>query len=383
MPQQRIRVLTILSVSLILLCELAACQTQSQEIKIGVLANRTEKYLATSGQPTINAAQLAVQRINAAGGLDVGGRKVKIALVIEDDQNKPEAAVAAAQKMINQQSIVAIVGPQFSKNAIAVANVAESASVPMISPMSTNPQTTAGKQFAFRVGFVDDFQGQVMANFARNELGIQEAAVLYDVADDYSKSLAEIFRQVFEQSGGHIVAFEAYTTDNKNFGPQLERIKQSGAGALFLPNYTEDVPIQVKLARQLGIEATFLGGDTWNTLNAQETSELAGGFFSTHWQLDNDNQESKTFVEMYRQAYSQDPYITAAMTYDAFGLLFQAIQNQGKTDPESIQRGLVSIKAYKGVSGVIGYQNGGDPIKSAVIMQVKADRSTFYKLVNP
>jgi branched-chain amino acid transport system substrate-binding protein len=362
---------------------LAACQPPPQEIKIGVLAILSGEYVQVSGQPTVNAAKLAVQKVNDAGGLDVGGRKYKITLVIEDDANNPETAVAAAKKLINQESIVALVGPQFSKNAIPVADAAEAARIPMISPMSTNPKTTAGKRYVFRGGFIDDFQGQVVARFATQDLGAKKAAVLYDVASDYNRGIAETFKKVFEAAGGQVVAFETYTTGETDFARQLKNIQGSGAGALFLPNYAEEAIAQAKQARQMGINIPLLGSDGWDPAKMSPLSEFEGTFYSGHWDINSTNELSLAFVKAYRQAYAAEPQDTAALTYDAMGLIFHAMQSQGKTDSESIRAGLANTRAYQGVSGTIGYAGTGDPIKSAVIIQIKGGQTTFYKLVNP
>jgi len=383
LDRNKVRITFVLLVLASLLGGLSACsQAQASEIKIGVIAYLKGEDVETSGQPTANAAQLAAQVVNEAGGLDVGGRKYKVVLVIESVEPKPEEAVIAATKLINQKDVLVIVGPQYSRDAIPVAQIAEDARVPMVSPESTNPQTTLGKRYAFRVGFIDDFQGQVVARFARDELGVQKAAVLYDVASVYNKDIATVFRKAFEEAGGQVTAFESYTTGQKDFNAQLSRIRDSGASILFLPNYPEEVVLQAQQARQLGIEAVFLGSDSW-VQELASNPELEGGFFSTHWHLDVANEQSQVFVAAYRRAFESDPNTTAALTYDAFGLIYHALQSQGNVSAEAIRNGLASTQAYQGVSGAISYQDGGDPVKSAVILQLKDGQAVFYKLVNP
>jgi branched-chain amino acid transport system substrate-binding protein len=375
----------VLILSLSFSAGLVACGLQpgqETEIRVGVIAPLSGD-ISNVGQSTTEAAQLAVQEVNDAGGLDVGGRKQKVVLVIEDNQDKAEVAVSAAQKLINQENVVAIVGPQASRNAIPTANVAENAHIPMISPWSTNPETTAGKQYVFRVAFVDPFQGQVMARFAIEELGAQKAAVLYDVASAYNKGIAEIFKRVFEEAGGQVAAFESYTTGEQDFTAQLERIRGSGAEVLFLPNYYNEVPLQAKQAHQMGIDIPLIGSDSWGGLEPAGRQELEGAFFSTHYAPDIANQQAQTFIEAYRQAYGRVPDDVAALTYDAFGILFQAIQSQGQADPESIRNGLSSIERYTGVTGSMEYRGTGDPVKSAVVLQIKGGNFVFYKLANP
>jgi branched-chain amino acid transport system substrate-binding protein len=352
------------------------------QIKVGVIAPLTGSIPAV-GQSTKNAAELAVNEVNEDGGLDVGGQRVEMSIFVEDDEDKEESAVSAAQKLINQSNVVAIIGPQASRNAVPASTIAESARIPMISPWSTNPDTTADKRYVFRVAFIDSFQGRVMARFAIEELGATEAAALYDVASDYNKGIAEIFKQVFEEAGGQVVAFETYTTGDEDFTTQLTAIRDSGADVLFLPNYYNEVPLQVRQARELGVEATIIGSDTWGQLAAQDMTEMEGLFFSTHYAPDIASDVAQEFIKKYKAAYGEVPGDVAALTYDAFGMLFQAIESQGKADPESIRNGLATISQYEGVTGMMEYKGAGDPLKSAVILQIRNGKFTFYKLASP
>lgn len=223
-----------------------------------------------------------------------------------------------------------------------------------------------------------------MANFAREELKVSKAAVLYDRASDYNRSIAEIFQQVFQQTGGEVVAFETYTTDtNQDFRPQLQRIRDSGAEILFLPNYEQELYLQVQQARELGIQIPLLGSDTWEALNPAENPQLEGSFFSTNYAPDPTNPKNQAFIKAYRELYQNEPDNVAALTYDAFGLLFEAIESQGETDPAKIREGLSQIQQFTGVSGTAEFAGTGDPIKSAAIMQIKTGQVSFYKSVAP
>ncbi len=364
---------------------LAGCAPQDQkidEIRIGVIAPITGG-IPNVGKSTVEAAQMAAQEINDAGGLEVAGRKYTITLVIEDNQDKAETAVAVAEKLINQEYVVALIGPQASRNAIPVAQVAENARIPMISPWSTNPDTTANKQYVFRVAFIDPFQGQVMARFSFEELNATKAAVLYDIASPYNKGIAEIYKQVFEAAGGKVVAFESYTTGEVDFTKQLEKIKNSGAEILFLPNYENEVPLQAEQAHQIGLDIPFIGSDAWGTIAPENRAALEGAYFSTHYAPDIADEPARTFIENYTKLYGHTPDDVAALTYDAFGLLFQAIQSQGLAEPEAIRTGLAGIESFLGVTGNMKYSGSGDPIKSAVVLRVVNGEFVFYKLATP
>ncbi len=364
---------------------LAGCtpkEPQINEIRIGVIASITGS-IPNVGKSTVEAAQMAAQEINDAGGLEVAGKKYTVTLVIEDDQDKAETAVAVAEKLINQEYVVALIGPQASRNAIPVSNVAEKAHIPMISPWSTNPDTTTDKQYVFRVAFIDPFQGQVMARFSFEELNATKAAVLYDIASPYNKGIAEIYKQVFEAAGGKVVAFESYTTGEVDFTKQLEKIKNSGAEILFLPNYENEVPLQAEQAHQIGLDIPFIGSDAWGTIAPENRAALEGAYFSTHYAPDIADEPARTFIENYTKKYSHTPDDVAALTYDAFGLLFEAIQSQGLAEPEAIRTGLAGIESFLGVTGNMKYSGSGDPIKSAVVLRVVNGEFVFYKLATP
>lgn len=356
--------------------------TQPNEIRLGVIASLTGDATA-SGQSTIRAAELAAQEINDKGGLSVGDRRYKIVLKIEDDQDEVDAAVNAARKLIYGDSVAAIVGPQYSRNAIPVAKFVESAQIPMISPLSTNPETTKNKRYVFRATFIDSVQGRIMARFTHNQLNVRTAAVLYDIASPYNQGIADVFKQVFEATGGKVVAFESYTTGEKDFRTQLAVIQQQQPDALFLPNYGYEVILQAQQARQLQINATLLGADAWGSLQTGERSPLEGGFYSNHYSPDTKNPKTQAFIQRYRQLYQGDPNNETAVTYDAMYLLFKAIQSQGKIDAESIRQGLSELGRYDGVTGTIEYRGTGDPRRSVIILQIKQGQPVFYQQVDP
>lgn len=362
------------------------CQPEPLTVKVGVLAilSGPENYIEASGNATVYGVNLAREAWEAAGGTTLDGRPVEIEVVIKDNGDTPEKAVAAAQELINQDDVTVIIGPQFSSHAIPVAKLAEEAGVPMISPMSTNPETTANKEYVFRVGFIDSFQGRVAAQFASANLAATHVAVLYDVTNAYSEGIAKIFKSSFEDLGGEVVASESYTPDQPQWEAALENIQASAAAVLFLPAYESSLIPQVEMARAMGLTMTFLGTDTWNSLDFEATPELEGSFYVTHWNPDTYSPVSQAFVRAYEAAYPDQPiYVTSALTYDAFGLLVNAIEQEQAVTDEAIRAGLANTRNYNGVSGVISYENSGDPEKSAVIMQITGGESQFYKLVSP
>lgn len=367
-----------------------ACRPKGPEtIKIGLNAE------LTGGVPVVgasckNGAELAVEEINNAGGLEVGGKKYKIELLIEDNEDKAESAAAAAQKL-NAAGVLLMIGPNASRNAIPAAEVAEANKMPMISPWSTNPKTTIDaatgqpKKYVMRACFIDDFQGVVAAKFAMTELGSKKPAVLYDVASEYNKGIAEIFKRTMEESGIQVVAFETYTTGDKDFSAQLTKIIQSGADSLFLPNYYTEVPLQVQQAHKLGFKGVIFGSDSWG---ATELIDLCGAacegyFFTTHYAADIATPKAQAFIKAYESRYGKTPDDVAALTYDAFGLAFQAIQAAGKIDREAVNQALHSVSRYEGVTGILQFKGTGDPVKSAVVLQIKGGKFVYYTTAQP
>lgn len=364
---------------------LATGSFAASEVKIGVSAPLTGE-IAPLGQSTKNAALMAADEINAAGGLQVGKERVKVRLIIEDDENKPESTANVFQKLIYQDNVLAIVGSQSSKCTLAGVPIAEAAGVPQITPWSTNPTVTVGKKYVFRACFTDDFQGKVVADFAAKNLKAKTAAVLYDVASDYNKGIAEVFRREFPKSGGKVVAFESYTTGDRDFSAQLTKIKAANPDVLFLPNYFNEIPLQVQQARKLGITAKIVGSDSWDNevLLKAGGKDLEGTYFSNHYSPDIDRPQSREFVKKYEARFGQKPDATGALTYDALHILFAAIERAGKLDRKAVRDALAQTKGFAGVTGDISYPAGsGDPVKSAVMIQIKDGQFRYSATVNP
>lgn len=350
--------------------------------RIGILDALTGDD-AESGRATVDAAKLAAQEINEAGGLELDGQNHLVKLVVKDTQSSAEVAVSVAQELINQENVIAIVGPQYSRYAIPVARLAEQSQIPMITPRSTNPETTRNKRYVFRGNFIDTWQGEVVARFAYEDLQARRAAVLYDIASPYNQGIAAVFEETFTEQGGEVVASETYTTGAQDFTVPLTQIRDRTPDVLFLPNYENEVPVQSRQARQLGIQSILLGADAWGGIKVADHPELDNAYFSDHYVPETDNKTTQRFIQRYRQTYGTEPRATAAATYDSLGLLFQVIQKQGSIDPESIRQGIAEFGEYHGVTGVLKYQGTGDPIVSIAILQIKANRVVFHKEIKP
>lgn len=357
---------------------------ETDNIRVGVNAEITGSK-PTVGDSCKNAAELLAAQVNAAGGLKVGDKNRKVTLFIEDNEDKPESAAAVAKKLISQNNVLAILGPNASGNAIPAARICEDAQVIMITPWSTNPKTTEKLTYVFRACFVDDFQGQVMAKFARQNLKANTAAVLYDVASEYNKGIAEIFKKNFEALGGKVPAFESYTKDDKDFSSQLTKIKAANPDVLFLPNYYNEVPLQVQQARRLGLVCAIIGSDSWGSDELLKLGgrDLEGCYFSTHYAPDIATEKAQKFIKDYEAKYGKKPDDVAALTYDSGRLLVSAISKANSLDRKKVRDALAIITEFEGVTGKMKFTGTGDPTKSAVILKIKDGKFTYHDSVAP
>lgn len=360
------------------------------DIKIGLIAELTGDIPAV-GTSCKNAAQMAVDEINNAGGIEIGGKKHGLGLVVEDSSAKADQAAAAAQKLINQDEVLAIIGPNASLGAIPAAQIAEGAKVLLITPWSTNPKTTLDnegkpKKFVVRACFTDSLQGQVLAKFAKDYMHANKAGVLYDVASEAPKGQAELFKKDFEADGGKVVAFETYTTGDKDFSAQLTKIKAAGPDIVFLPSYYSDVPLQLQQAHRLGLTVPFLGSDGWSSPEIIKLAgaDAEGAYFCNHYSPGAKNEITGRFVVAYQKRFGQEPDDVAALTYDSFNVLRKAISIAGKVDRQAVRDALSKIGVHDGVTGKISYPSGsGDPVKGAVMMQIKDGKFLWVTNVDP
>jgi len=372
----------------------ASASLGADTIYIGINAPITGD-IPKVGEGTKYAAQMWLEDVNAGGGLDVGGKKYKVELVIEDNESKAESAVKVNTKMITEDEVLAIVGPQASKQAVPAGEVANNYKTPMISPWSTNPNTTKDRPYVFRACFLDPFQGPVIAKFVKEEFGFTKAAVLYDVASDYPKGLAEFFKKAWEDLNGpgSVAAYESFTTKDTDFSSQLTKIINSGAQFLFTPQYYNEVALIVQQAHQLGWNKPIVGSDSWGSA---ETVKLCGKdcyglFFSTHYAAAGATGKTKEFIDRYTAKYGYVPDDVAALTWDSMGLVQTAIQNCGKLtgdikkDRQCVRDALAQIKAFKGITGNMTFAPGsGDPVKCAVIVKISDTGGfDFFKQVCP
>jgi len=371
---------------------LGACSAgEGETIKIGINAPLTGD-IPKVGEGTKFAAEMWLEDIG--GELEVGGKTHKVELVIEDNESKAESATAANTKLITQDEVLVIVGPQASKQAVPAGGVANDNETPMVSPWSTNPNTTLDRPWVFRTPFLDPFQGPVVANFVTEEFGYTKAAVLYDVASDYPKGLAEFFKQGWENihGAGSVVAFESFTTGDADFSAQLTKIKESGAEFIFTPQYYNEVALIVQQAHELGWDAPIVGSDSWGSAELMNLcgDDCKGLYFSTHYAAAGATGATKEFIDAYNEKHGYVPDDVGALTWDTMLIVQKAIEDCGEItgdlakDRKCVRDALAQIKNFDGITGQMTFTEQGDPIKCAVIVRISdAGEFEFYKQACP
>jgi len=375
-----------LLILLILVCFLFSVSVASAKIiRIGGVACLTGAA-ATYGASTRNGTVLAFQAVNAAGGIDIGGTNYLISYIFEDDQGSPEVAANAFRKLIDQDEVSAILGSVMSSCTLAGAPIAQDAGVPVISPTSTAVQVTRTGDYIFRSCFLDPFQGAVVATFSYNDLNAKTAAVIFDNANDYTKGLAEAFRESFEKLGGKVVAYESFTEESKtvDFSAQLTKIKSANPEVIFLDAYYSAAALMAKQARGLGITVPFVGADGWDSAEFSKLGGEAveGGYFCNHYSPEDPRPIVQNFVKKYTETYGATPDALATLAYDAALILIDALQRAGSTDGAAI-RDAISATDLECVSGQITFDEYGDPLKKAAIIKVQDGKFVFQKFVQP
>ena len=336
---------------------------------------------ATFGISTRNAIELAINEVNAAGG--VKGRKIEVR--VYDNQSKPEEAAQAANRLINQDNVLLILGEVASSNSMAMAEKAQPAKVPMISNASTNPKVTEIGDYIFRVCFIDPFQGYVMAKFAHDNLKFNKVAVLRDLGSAYSQGLADVFERKYTEMGGKIIARETYTKGSTDFRSQLTAIKRASPDAIYIPGYYNDIGLIARQARELGITATLMGGDGWDSEKLFELggSAVEGSYFSNHYSPDDPNPRVQKFIASYKKAYGSVPDSLAALGYDAAMVAVDAIKRAPSFDRAAIRDAIAQTKNFHGVTGSITLDEKRNATKSAVVLQVGKGQTKYVDTIAP
>jgi branched-chain amino acid transport system substrate-binding protein len=359
----------------------AAAGDGKGEILVGEYGSMTGQQ-GTFGTSTHQGIQLAVDEINAAGG--VNGRKIKI--LLEDDQSKQEEAANAVTKLISQNNVVAVLGEVASSASIAAAPICQSNKIPMITPSSTNEAVTKRGDYIFRMCFIDNYQGPVMAKFGLKDLKAKRGAILTDVKNDYSTGLTSVIKQTFNSGGGNIVAEQSYSNGDADFRPQLTSIKAQNPDVIFVPGYYGDAGQIAQQARDLGITTPLVGGDGWESPKLLEIGgkALDGCYYANHYFSGDPDPKVQDYNRKYLERWKVNPDALSALGYDSAYVLADAIKRAGTTEGPKLRDAIASTKDFAGVTGKITLGPDRNPVgKKIVVIAIKNGKLTLATTIDP
>ena len=383
-----------------------SCAKKEDVIILGEFGSLTGGT-ATFGKSTQKGIEMALEEINKAGGIE--GKLIRI--IVEDDQSKPEEAATVVKKLVTQDKVLIVLGEVASSRSLAGAPICQEGKVPMITPSSTNPKVTQVGDYIFRVCFLDPFQGEVMAKFARNTLKVNKAAILKDIKNDYSVGLAQFFAEIFKNLGGTIISEESYSEGDIDFRAQLTALKAKNPEVIFIPGYYTEVGLITRQARDLGINVPLIGGDGWDSPRLIEIGgkALENTYYSNHYAPEDPRPEVQKFISDFKAKYNEIPDAMAPLGYDAARIAFDAIKKSGilegknikdsynknpkakslmdavntERNRERVRDAIAQTRDFPGVTGVITIDQNRNAKKSAVVLKYEDGKYKYVETINP
>ncbi|NLU53128.1 MAG: ABC transporter substrate-binding protein [Clostridiaceae bacterium] len=366
------KVLSLTLVLVLISTLFAGCSgaANSNEIRIGINYELTGK-IATYGQSSVEGIELALEQINAAGG--VNGKLIKATKY--DNKSDNAEATTLTTKLITKDKVITVLGPATSGAFKSTIPVAIKNKVPVISGSATADDVTVDKngvkEYAFRICFNDSYQGTAMANFALNNLSKKKAVVIMDSSSDYGKGLAENFVTTFIAGGGEVVAQEAYVAGDKDFNAIITKIKDKDFDVIFIPGYYEEAGLIIKQARTQGIDVPILGADGFDSpvlLELAGPEALNNVYYSNHYSsLDQDPKVVK-FIQDFKAKYNKEPDAFAALGYDLAMFAVDAISRAKELTGPAVKEALEATENFEGITGSFSVDEFHNPVKAIVVI---------------
>ena len=351
----------------------AQAPASGEPIKIGINMELSGD-VASYGQSTVNGIEMAIDEINAAGGIN--GQTVE--LVKYDNKSDAAEATTLATKLMTQDKVVAILGPATSGAFKAEIPVANDNKVPVISGSATADDVTVDasgvKEYAFRICYNDSYQGTAMANFALNNLSAKNVVIIKDSSSDYGKGLAESFKSTYTANGGTIVTEEAYVKGDTDFNAVLTKIKDMDFDAIFIPGYYNEAGLIIKQARALGITVPILGADGFDSPSLLELAgadALSDVYFTNHYSSLDEDPAVVNFIKAFNEKYEKDPDAFNALGYDLAKFACDAISRASGVTGEAVKDALASTDNFAGVTGSFSVDENHNPVKSIVVIEMQ------------
>lgn len=368
--KKRIFSLSLVAMLVLSVFTLAGCSSSSSSdevIKIGFIGPLSGDA-AIYGTSASEGAQLAVNEINEAGGID--GKTIE--LIAYDSKADQTEAINAYNRLRDQDEVVAVIGGTLSGETLAMKDLMVADNMPVLSPTATAVDVTVDAPNIFRACFLDDYQGKAAANFATNDLGAKTAALLVGTGNPYSEGVSAAFEEVFTANGGTIVGSESYGTTDKDFSAQLTKIKELNPEIVFVPDYVQTVGPILQKAAEMGITATFMGADGWDGIQEEYADAAQDNYFTNHYAADSPSELVQSFITAYQDEYTTVPNSFAALGYDAVYVMTQAITAAGSTEADAIITALTETE-NEGVTGTLKFDENGDP-KDKEVTIIKIDQ---------
>ena len=353
---------------------------EAETVKIGCTAPLTGP-LAIYGVTSTNGSKLAMDEINKNGG--ILGKQVEFTVL--DSKGDPTEAITAYNRLVDE-GIVAFIGDAPSKPTLAIAEVAAQDNMPMITPNGTQFNITEAGPNVFRTCFTDPYQGVVLANFAKNNLKAETAAILVNNSSDYSDGVSKAFLEQAEKLGLKVVAKEGYSDGDKDFRAQLTKILPTNPEVLVIPDYYEQAALITVQAREVGLKSTFIGPDGWDgvakTLDASAYGAVENSYFTNHYSLEDQSPKVQNFVKAYKEVYNEEPSSFAALSYDSAYMMKAAIEKAGTTEKQAVIDALKEL-SYDGVTGHLTFDEKNNPVKDVTVLKIVNGEYTFDSVVKP
>ncbi|MEN6313736.1 MAG: ABC transporter substrate-binding protein [Clostridiaceae bacterium] len=370
------KVVNVVLMAVMVLSVLSGCggaASNANEIKIGI-NYELSGGVATYGQSSVEGIELAIEQINAAGGIN--GKKIEA--VKYDNKSEAAEATTLATKLMTKDKVIAVLGPATTGRFKATIPVAAKYKVPVASGSATGDDVTVDasgvKEYAFRICFSDSYQGEVMATYALKNLSKKKAVIIMDSSSDYAKGLAASFKTTFEAGGGAIVAQEAYLKGDTDFNAVITSIKNKDIDTIFIPGYYEEVGLIIKQARTQGITVPILGADGFDSpelINLAGAKALNDVYFSNHYSsLDKDPAVAQ-FIKDFKAKYNKEPDAFNALGYDLVKFLADGIGRAEKLNGESVKDALEATKDFVGVTGSFSIDQNHNAVKAIVVIGLK------------
>ena len=376
-----------LVLAVLMIVSMCACSSVKKEatvetIKIG-LAFPMSGTAAMAGKYSTHGADVLKEELG--GKITVGDKEYPVEFVTMDTEGSEEKTTNVYQKLIEEEKVIAIVGPDSSKCMLAAAPIAQNATCPAIPTFSTHTAVTEVGNYIFRACFINPFQGSVAAAYC-DQQGYKTACIMFNNADAYAVGLKDAFVENFK---GEVLAIEEYSgSDVKDYNVQLTKLAAQNPDVLLLPNLNVELGLQIQQARTAGLNCPIICGDSADTPDVANVAgpAIEGVAYVSAFSAESTDEAAKNFVDAYVKLYPDElPNSNAELTYETAKMVVWAIQNAKTLDRDGVRDALDTIDGLELPSGKMTMDpTTRNPIKGGVIMQYDAEGVTHYvSSVNP